>query len=146
MRAPSPGRPAAGRRAAAALRWWLLATAYMALVFYLSAQENPLPQLSFRFWDKLLHACEYAALAGLLTLALRAGGRTSRWAVPLGIVLASAYGASDELHQAFVPGRSSDVRDWLADTVGAGLGAAAVGLALRLRRARASIGAAPQGG
>ncbi len=59
----------------------------------------------------------------MLAGALRASGvRTARAAL-LALALASLYGASDELHQAFVPTRSCDPRDWLADTLGAGLGA-----------------------
>jgi VanZ family protein len=45
--------------------------------------------------------------------------------VLLAIVLAIAYGVSDEFHQRFVPGRSSDVYDVLADAEGAA--AAALG-------------------
>jgi VanZ family protein len=41
------------------------------------------------------------------------------------LLVVSAYGASDEWHQSFVPGRSTDVRDWIADTIGAAL---AIGL------------------
>ena len=33
---------------------------------------------------------------------------------------ASLYAATDEIHQSFVPGRDADVRDWFADTIGAG--------------------------
>ena len=33
--------------------------------------------------------------------------------------IASLYGISDEFHQSFVPGRTPDVVDWLADTSGA---------------------------
>lgn len=62
-------------------------------------------------WDKLYHAGNFGVLAGLLYLAT---GRA--W---LAVLLASAYGVSDELHQAYVPGRSADVLDWLADTTGA---------------------------
>ena len=64
-------------------------------------------------WDKLYHAGNFGVLAGLLYLA---SGRA--W---LALALASLYGAGDELHQAFVPGRSADAADWLADTVGAAL-------------------------
>lgn len=35
------------------------------------------------------------------------------------ILFCSLYGISDEWHQSFVVGRSSDVLDWLADTSGA---------------------------
>ena len=41
-------------------------------------------------------------------------------------LLASLYGVSDEVHQAFVPFRNSSWLDWLADTVGAVLGVTAL--------------------
>ncbi|SHE23773.1 hypothetical protein BPUTEOMOX_1817 [methanotrophic endosymbiont of Bathymodiolus puteoserpentis (Logatchev)] len=34
------------------------------------------------------------------------------------LIFTSLYGASDEWHQSFVPGRMSDTQDWLADTLG----------------------------
>jgi VanZ family protein len=34
------------------------------------------------------------------------------------VALGVAYGASDEVHQAFVPGRSADPADWAADALG----------------------------
>lgn len=33
-------------------------------------------------------------------------------------ILSIIYGATDEIHQYFVPNRSSEVQDWLADVVG----------------------------
>src|SRR5207244_10216743 len=36
----------------------------------------------------------------------------------LTLVIVSAYGASDEWHQSFVPMRSSDVNDWFVDMLG----------------------------
>ena len=38
------------------------------------------------------------------------------------IVLGALYGLSDELHQAMVPGRSSEVGDWVADALGTAVG------------------------
>ena len=40
------------------------------------------------------------------------------------ILIVSVFGASDEWHQSFTPGRSATVADWVADTLGAGLAAA----------------------
>ena len=37
-------------------------------------------------------------------------------------IIATFYGFLDELHQSFIPGRSNEFLDWLADLVGAGLG------------------------
>lgn len=46
--------------------------------------------------------------------------------------IASVYGAIDEFHQYFVDNRSSDVWDWVADTLGGAAGAAVVLLANRV--------------
>jgi VanZ family protein len=52
-------------------------------------------------------------------------------------LIATAYGAIDEFHQSFVPGRSSTVADGIADAAGAALGAWIVGQEIvgRLRTA-----------
>lgn len=34
------------------------------------------------------------------------------------IIVASLYGAFDELHQMFIPGRNAELLDWLADFLG----------------------------
>ena len=103
------------------LSLWLPVIVYMAIIFSLSAQSNPLPEVTAHVWDKLLHASEYGGLAVLLVRALR--GEGVGWAAVLiaATVVASLYGASDEIHQAFVPGRDPAVGDWLADTTGAAI-------------------------
>ena len=70
------------------------------------------------------HFCEYVVLGALLSAALRVTRPEARSAalVAVAIALASAYGASDEFHQLFVPGRMCDPADWLTDTLGATLG------------------------
>lgn len=122
--------------------WTLAAAAYAAVIFWLSSQPNPLPFVP-RAWlssDKLLHGLEYAVFAALIALALGSRGLRPGRALLLAAVLASAYGASDEIHQSFVPDRTADVADWAADTLGAILGAGAAAAVLRRRDARASIG------
>lgn len=44
------------------------------------------------------------------------------------------FGASDELHQYFVPGRSCDIFDWMADSTGGALGLALTSLPLLWQR------------
>ena len=71
--------------------------------------------------DKLEHALAYSGLGALLLRALAGGLRrpvTARAAV-LAVAIAALYGASDEFHQHFVPHRSMDAYDLLADTAGA---------------------------
>jgi VanZ family protein len=110
-------------------RYWLPAVAYASLIFYLSSLPHPeedLPKFLFeKFGDKLLHVVEYAVLALLCYRAFRwaAGPRIAHGAVALAIVAASFYGMTDEVHQAFVPFRESSWLDWVADTVGAVIGA-----------------------
>jgi VanZ family protein len=113
---------------------WLPPLIYMAVIFHLSSESDPLPQLTAHVWDKFLHAAEYGGLAVLVCRALIGERVTWIRAVLLAIVISSAYGATDEWHQSFVPSRNSDVRDWLTDNIGAMLGAggyAAVGRRLQ---------------
>jgi len=107
----------------------------MAAIFALSAQSNPLPEITTRVWDKLLHTIEYAGLAVLLARALLREGISVGRAFVVAAVAASLYGASDEFHQSFVPGRDATPRDWAADTVGGIIGA--VGFAAFERRTAA---------
>jgi VanZ family protein len=116
----------------------LPAIAYAALIFYLSSQPNPLPTLTSRYSDKLLHLVEYGAFAMVATWGLShlvRLPRAARWAALLG----SLYGLSDEFHQRFVPHRSAELGDWIADTLGAVLGALLAWLVLRRFGSRASI-------
>jgi VanZ family protein len=116
---------------------FLPAAVYAGILFALSAQPNPLPFLppELLLQDKLLHGLAYTVLGALLVPGLRAAGCSARCAVLLAVALASVYGATDEIHQSFVPGRNADVLDWVADTLGATLGAAATAT-LALRRPR----------
>lgn len=72
------------------------------------------------------HFCEYLVFGMLLfrAVGLTAPGRSRWWAALVAVALASTYGVTDELHQAFVPGRLCDPADWLTDTLGATSGAA----------------------
>lgn len=108
------------------LRYWGPVCGYAGLIFYLSAQPHPEEHVPFvmHFSDKVLHAVEYAVLGALCYRALRGSG-SDAWrqqAIPVAILLASLYGASDEVHQAFVPFRDANWLDWVADTVGAVIG------------------------
>jgi len=118
------------QRVAGRILWyWVPLALYAGTIFYLSDQPHPdenLPSFLFEeFSDKVLHAVEYAILALLCYRAFRwaAGSAVARQAVVLAIVVASVYGMTDELHQAFVPFRESGWEDWLADTIGAVIGA-----------------------
>ena len=66
-------------------------------------------------WDKLIHLLEFAILG---FLAAKATGSARG-----GFVVAALWGAVDEIHQVFTPGRGSGLDDWAADLIGGFLGA-----------------------
>lgn len=133
----------------ASSRWWLYwlpALALMALIFLLSSQsglrvsEDAAVDRPFRITGHLL---AYAGLAGLLLFALCRGGRPRLGYALLAFGLALLYAAADELHQAFVPGRTGRAEDVLVDAAGAAAGLAVAWLVLAAR-AGITPGAGPR--
>ena len=125
--------PRFSRRAAL----WLPPLVYMGIIYYLSSQSDPVPQVTSVVWDKLLHFVEYGGLATLFARALLGEGLAVPATIVAAVVLTSAYGASDEIHQSTVPQRQADVRDWLVDGVGASVGASITALGMRARASKA---------
>jgi VanZ family protein len=71
--------------------------------------------------DKLLHVLAYLGLAVVVVRAL-AGGLPRRIGLAIAVtalLITIGYGATDEVHQRFVPGRSGEVYDFVADAAGA---------------------------
>jgi len=117
---------AAGSTRSAGWWRWLIVSAYLAFIFFLSAQST-LPALPGEPSDKLEHATAYSVLGALVVwAAVRGDWRRVTWRTVVGVtVFCVLYGWSDEIHQRFVPGRHYDLRDLLADGTGAFLAAAA---------------------
>ena len=90
-----------------------------ATVFCASSQPVP-PELRGLMVkaDKIVHFAVFGSLALLI-----ARLRFVQERLPLGamsaIVLVALFGLTDELHQAFTPGRFCNFDDWLADVLGA---------------------------
>jgi VanZ family protein len=78
--------------------------------------------LGFRASDKLVHATMYGIFAWLATRALVRSGQPLLRSILLVILGIMIFGALDEWHQQFIPGRSMDLFDWLADLSGATIG------------------------
>ncbi len=98
---------------------WLPALLYMLLIWWLSSQQVALPIEIFPWRDKGVHFVEYAALGTCFAhaVALTWPGRAFRGALSAWL-FATGFGLLDELHQAFVPGRSADIEDLAADGLG----------------------------
>jgi VanZ family protein len=86
---------------------------FAALIFI--ASERPAPSgPDVAGTDKAVHFVVYGVLA---TMTCRLG---NGWPAAARAVLATAcFGALDEWHQSFVPARSAEFADWIADTLGA---------------------------
>lgn len=96
--------------------------AMMSALYWASAQEISGKEPAVNVPDKLAHFIAYGLLATLILRTdffCKKGTKGMLWAVGI----ASLYGISDEWHQYYVPGRFSDVMDWVADTLGALLAA-----------------------
>ncbi len=95
---------------------------WAATTFFLSTLSNQQIEeiIPFKFWDKLGHFLLFSTGGALIAAALRL---TTGWGwgriILVASIVASVYGATDEWHQQFTPGRSAkDVGDWTADTLG----------------------------
>ena len=107
-------------------RWllWAPVVAYMVVIFWLSSVAQP-TDLPAGMSDKAGHVALYFGLSALIIRALAGGwrGRVTPGLACLAVVMATAYGITDELHQHFVPPRHMDSRDLGADAIGASIAA-----------------------
>lgn len=121
--------------------WWVLAGGYAVLLLYVGGRpgsELPLPSRMPPHADKVLHFLAYGLLAALLFRAVYPLNphrpprmKAAPWIV---VLVPTAVGIVDEIHQLFVPGRTAELLDVVADALGA-VAVLLVGLAWR-RHAR----------
>lgn len=105
-------------------------------IFNISAEQPELLDNLTTIVRKCGHAFEYFVLGVLLLNMLRQfwpANHKVGWARYwyLAVVGASIYAVTDEVHQAFVPGRSCELGDIIIDTLAAGAG---VGVMMLIRR------------
>jgi len=93
----------------------LWAVAVIVTVFFASGQGQVASPGIVNF-DKVAHGLVFGLIATLLARSF--SRRAWMWTA---ILITSAYGGADEIRQGFTVGRSVEVADWLADTVGAAL-------------------------
>jgi len=101
-------------------RYWFPLITYCILIFLQSSFPSieSIPKLQYT--DKLLHFFAYAVLGALFlraytTLRIR---NSLKLLIILSVLSSSLYGISDEIHQHFVPSRSFEYYDILADVLG----------------------------
>jgi VanZ family protein len=99
----------------------------LVIVLWLALVPRP-PAAIDTGWDKLNHALAFSALA----LSGRFGFPGPRWralAIALGLL---AFGILIEAVQSFLPTRSAELDDVIADVVGIGIGLLAAAVATKL--------------
>jgi len=95
---------------------------YMLAIFIQSSIGSlKLPDFGFDPVDKILHFLLFGILGILTARGLRNAKNSfvKKNYVLLTLLICIIYGASDEIHQYFVPGRYLSLGDWIADVLGA---------------------------
>lgn len=115
------------------LAYWFPILLYCLLIFIQSSHPSPDITPHWPYIDKVLHFIAYALLGALF---LRAFNITRikhhlKLIIILSIILSSLYGISDEIHQSFVPYRTADVMDVIADILGSVFGVGVLSLWLK---------------
>jgi VanZ family protein len=105
-----------------------LLVGWVVLTLSLTSIPHPDVHLSFRFADKTAHFLFYGVMGFLCALWRRESGVPTKRAMLEGLLFVATTGALDELHQEWIPGRSMELLDWMADTLGGGIGAMFSGL------------------
>jgi len=96
---------------------------YCLFIFILSSiPGEELPKVDFEFSDKFVHFIIYGILLILFFYSLKNQTKSitlQKYALEFALLFTVLYGATDELHQYFVPKRSCEILDWAADATGA---------------------------
>ena len=91
-------------------------------MFIFVASTIPASKLTalVNYSDKVVHAGVFGTLCWLLHVGLFHQSNTvlKKYSLLIAIFITMLYGLSDEYHQMFTPGRSTDFFDLVADTVG----------------------------
>ena len=134
--------------AARIIRYWLPLLAWMGVIFALShtavdtvesVLDGPLqiaPEIAKS--DLVVHPLEFGVLAILAYRLLASYRIRRRYALISALLFATAYGALDEFHQSFVPGRNATLADLGLDILGALIGLAAILIIARIAANRAA--------
>lgn len=112
---------------------------YCLLIFILSSiPGDNFPEVKFEFSDKIVHLIIYAILYSLFFYSLNnqvKSVKLQKFSPEFALLFTSLYGLSDEAHQYFVPNRSCEFYDWIADVAG-GL---AVYFVIKYHRSRVKV-------
>ncbi|GBD89187.1 vanZ like family protein [bacterium BMS3Abin03] len=93
---------------------------WLFLILATSLPAANMPKIAIS--DKIEHFGAFFGLSVLLSLTLLYQQKNlllKKYFLVFTLIIVSGYGVIDEIHQAFIPGRNSDILDWTADSIGA---------------------------
>ena len=111
-------------------RHWLPPLIWAGVIVFATSMPKTMVPRQVGHWDKVVHFAIYAVLGALVTLAVQR--RTAIRILALVVCAVAAFGAVDEWHQRFIPGRSTEFADWIADAAGGLAGVIVASLILML--------------
>ena len=126
------------------MKHWIPSIVFALLIFFLSS-ESHIPGANMAP-DYVEHFLVYGVFSLTIVWGLT-GGLRRKLAPGLAAAaffIATLYGATDEFHQFFVPGRDSSLSDLAADAVGAACFTLLGFLAIRLWSRRATAAVPPE--
>ena len=103
----------------------------------LTNKEKKIYLDKYDFWvRKSAHFSIYLVLGFLVLSLLKEYTTINKKSIIISIIISLLYAISDEVHQAFVPGRSCELRDVLIDSTGSIFGVGIYYLLNRIRRSK----------
>ncbi len=110
---------------------------YWLILLTLTSIPGPALPTQITFNDKLEHLSAFMILGILLSLSLKVQNKfkllKDRFFIAT-FIIGVVYGSLDEIHQLFIEGRSCDILDVTADTIGVSIGISLVALIMFIDR------------
>jgi len=103
--------------------YFSLLVVWVVFTFFLTSLPGRSFHLPFQVSDKAAHLVFYGVMGFLCALWRRESGVSAVRAILFALFFTAVVGAVDEVHQEWIPGRSMELLDWIADTLGGGIGA-----------------------
>jgi hypothetical protein len=107
------------------IKWWLPVLVWMGVIFA-GSSIGSLPRVGGKITDgmahRVAHVLEFTVLGVLTLRALSKDKSLTKREIIMALIIVALYGASDEFHQRFTPGRSSEASAVLFDVAGGALG------------------------
>jgi VanZ family protein len=108
------------------VKWWLPVLVWLGVIF-IGSSIGSVPRVGGKSTDavvhRVAHLIEFAVLGVLTLRAVSQDKRITKRELIITVIVIALYGTSDEFHQRFTPGRSSEGLSVLFDVAGGLAGA-----------------------